>query len=240
MVTQLSETYLAEPARLRLVADYLRHEACKLHGNLYTAERESVIRKTSEWHAALLDCLRERLSGLSSVEEKRSETVRFLESIAIDERWALFHAVSWGCLTKKLENCVGHPSFRWAREQWRLCEMEFESTKDLGPLHAWTGTNLPSFCEAVDFLRPRGSSDQKPHSLDDPLIGRQHGQRIRIHDGNGRLLSYAYAALAGRIPESKLIDIWVGYSREPYPEEVNAYEHACRTVFAETDNATWQ
>lgn len=240
MTTQLSETYLAELVRLQLAADYLRHEAGKVHGKLYAAERESVLRKTSEWHVAQLDRLRETLSRLSSVEEKRSGTVRFLQSMALDERWALFHAVSWGCLTKKLVNCVGHPSFRWAREQRLLYEMEFESTRDLGPLHEWTGTNPPAFCEAVEFLRPRGKSDQKPHSLIDPLIGRQYGPRIRIHDGNGRLLSCVYAVLEGRITESQSIDVWVGYSRELQPDDVVVYEYACRTLFAEANNVNRQ
>jgi hypothetical protein len=111
--------------------------------------------------------------------------------------------------------------------------MEFESK--IGPLEQLQGDH-PSLLEVVEFLRLTESSDGALRDLRDPLIGRPYAQRTRIHDGNGRLLSCAYAIRDGQILVSEPLIVWVGYLRNPQATGDKAYENACNTVFAKTKN----
>lgn len=203
MNAKVSESYLAEGARLLVVADYLRHEAAKRDGKLYGKMLDEVSCQTSERHATALASMRASLATGSSVEE-------LLAATAIEERWVLFHAVSWGCLAKELANCVGDPGFSWLLEKRPLREIVFESP--VGPLRNMS-VHRPTFLDAVDFLRGVNGDDNDRHELVDPLIGRTEGSSVVIHDGNGRLLSYAYAVRDGRLSDSASIDIWVGQTR---------------------------
>jgi len=236
MNPNLTETYLAEESRLRVVTDYLRHEAGKRSGRLYETPLEDVAQQTSARHADSLKRLRDSLSSCPP-DDARTSAAKLVEAAPLDERWILFHAVSYGCLNKELANCVGHPDFYWGLEKRSLRETVFESP--VGPLRS-LGHRHPSFPEAVVSLREVGDCDRDVHTFGDPLIGRPDGQDgILIHDGNGRLLSHAYLVRDGSMPDAQLIDVWVGRRRER--RDSDAAADAMRaSLFAKRTRATAQ
>lgn len=213
-------SYLAEAPRLHVLAAYLRHETGKHNGLLYIAPVEVVASRTSEGHATALTRMRQLLSAGRSIDEQ-------LAAMTIDERWVVFHAVSSGCLLKELENCVAHPSFSWHLEKRQLREMILQSR--VGPL-AGSGEGPAPFLEAVSLLGDLGG-DEVPHALGDPLIGRETAHGVLVHDGNGRLLSRAYAVRDGQLSHRATIEVWVARGRPVQAADQTAYDMARRTLF---------
>jgi len=221
------DSYLAESTRLEVVTDFLTHEVSKLDSPIYKAPLEVVSGRTSQSHSELLAVLRSAYTPPIQGEQIRA----FLGKLPLSERWKLFHAVSCGGLEKDLFNCVGCPAFKWARESVPLHRTCFETK--VGALQDFKEKH-PTFAQAVDFLKTSNAEDQTPHVFQDPLIGRAKEDLVLIHDGNGRLLSYAFARIRGDIPEDHHVEIWVGRDRQPEAAEFAAYQQATDGIFRKT------
>jgi hypothetical protein len=222
------DSYLAESARLEVVTDFLAHEVSKLDSPIYTTSLVEVSGRTSQSHSELLAALRSAYTPPIQGEQLRA----FLGNLSLSERWKLFHAVSCGGLVKDLFNSVGHPAFEWTRESVLLHRTRFETK--VGALHGFEEEH-PTFAQAVDFLKTSNAEDQNPHALQDPLVGRAEGDFVLIHDGNGRLLSYAFACIREDIPEDHHVEIWVGRDREPAAAECAAYQQATVVIFRKAE-----
>lgn len=233
MMDNVFESYLADPQRLAAAADYLRHEAGKTGGRLYRTPADDIADRTSPRHRAVVERLREALAGCTAALTAKERASAFWTALPIEERWLLLHAVSFGCLEKRLENCVGHPGYGWALEAHPLSEMLFES--DIGPLHGLRGDDL-RFATVVVRLRVVGGEDRDPHVLEDPLIGRVFNGAVQVHDGNGRLLSSAYRVRDGSLPMSHHVPVWVGRPRSLQPLDAHVRTAVSATLFA-TGNA---
>jgi hypothetical protein len=121
------------------------------------------------------------------------------------------------------------PSLAWDLEQHPLGQLIFDS-----PLVPLKGMGHPPFTvpEVVQFLeRQAHHEDEKPHPAGDPLIGRAKDSSVLIHDGNGRLLSCAYAIRDGKRTFDSEVAVWVGRSRVPTEHDRATLEFVQSTLF---------
>jgi hypothetical protein len=220
---ELEGTYLADEQRLDVVESYLSHEASKRGGRMYCEPLDLVRQRTSPRHVDLLVAVRHALEGEQAVED-------ILHTLNRRERWALFHVVSCGCLDKELENVVGHPERLWRREAIRACDLHLDTR--VGPLRYADGEGALPFPAAVELLRRLGGREAKPHRRLDSLIGRKDDDEpVRIHDGNGRLVTLAYAVRDNQLPDTTEVDVWVGYRKDVPAADLRVYDWAQRSVF---------
>lgn len=206
---------------MQVVTSYLKHESGKFGGRLYGAPLADIDAWCSPRHTNAVVRFREVLAS-------NHDVGAVIRSLPLEERWLLFHAVSFGCLRKELANAIGYPGLGWALEDVRLADLKFETP--VGPL-CEIGVATPTLSEAVRHLGTDGGSDRDPHASTDPLIGRQVGSSVRIHDGNGRLLSHAYAVRDGLASLSTTVAVWVGRSREVAGLDESLYRRARVTLF---------
>lgn len=218
------ESYFGEPMRFSVVADFLRHEARKKYGAIYSANLAGVSRKASPRHSQALEALRNHCRD--TAEDEGAEA--FLEQASLEEVWLAFHAVSHTCLKKYFHECLASPHYFWAYKALPLSRMRFESA--FGPLTPAGGSI--NFIPAISFL-PAEDRSAAFRASSDPMIGLVASDGfVDIRDGNGRLLAYAFDVLDRKIIPSQRVELWVGYTgREVTDEDRRIYHEALGTLF---------
>lgn len=188
-IEMFENTYLSEDMRLTVVKSYLLHEHKKLFHLNPNDQKEKINNAKERLGKPDLNYINDYM--------KTRNPVEFISSLGLKAKWELFHIVSFGIWDKKLYNCIGHPAFQWHyNENFSPFNCKFESK--VGWMQE-INDQQPTFIQALKFANDnkdtlknindteydKGSPEDRSK---DPIIGRLYGgDKILVHDGNGRL-----------------------------------------------------
>lgn len=235
----MNNSYLADITRQALVLEYLLHESRKSPGvGIYDKDAtQKIADRTSDAHSQRFEAFMVALEASASViEVKVTET---FNSLSIEDRWYVLHAVSYGLLNKELYNCCGWCGLEWAKRPTEYGQLIFESQLDFFKDVAASENGI-RFSNVAEYVRGRSERDiaeeiakfdEQGYRHHDPLIGRAVDGGIKIHDGNGRLLRDLCSIVLGNLQETATREVWVGVHRDSTPQEEMLYRELMTTVF---------